>query len=358
MEWKYYTVLYIPIDIIIVIVFQCTCSAPVMVFVQFKCNRYCSICHFHLCHYYHQHDQCFFSSLLSYVYIYATYIYIYIYIHTRLYRLYICIYNDYIDICVTMSDMMLSSISKCQALRLRGLVLLAVGSPGKVRVSLVASTWYQTYPGSACTYIYITCSCNAIAHSHNTHRYIYIYTDALIQVHISWNWSGERIAHFFSETFISFFQQTPEVAALLGLWNSTSFVGNGLPGAPYERKGWTGGKHLQQRRWGVGIDGILLGSNPHAPFFLNGRPHLFHCPSSRGKGRCSQCLVICKRKRSWKSQNMVISTCFYHLLYSVGSLKGPDLLPQAAPKKKALPAIQKHLKSCWVTAEFLLALGS
>lgn len=23
-----------------------------------------------------------------------------------------------------------------------------------------------------------------------------------------------------------------------------------------------GGKHLQQRRWGVGIDGILLGSNP------------------------------------------------------------------------------------------------
>ena len=178
MECKYYTVLYIPIDIIIVIVFQCTCSAPVMVFVQFKCHRYCSICHFHLCHYYHQHDQCFFSSLFVIcIYIYDTYIYIYI--HTRLYRLYICIYNDYIDICVTMSDMMLSSISKCQALRLRGLVLLAVGSPGKVRVSLVASTWYQTYPGSAWTCISITCVCKAIAHTHNTHRSIYLY----IQMH-------------------------------------------------------------------------------------------------------------------------------------------------------------------------------
>lgn len=167
----------------------------------------------------------------------------------------------------------------------------------------------------------------------------------------------------------------------LALWATGFQV---LPSSPMERM--EGGKHLQQRRWGcwnwwnpvrkqstcaffpLKIHILKpkswwfifrsVGSNPHAPFFLNGRPHLFHCHSSRGKGRCSQCLVICKRKRSWKSQNMVISTCFYHLLYSVGSLKGPDLLPQAAPKKKALPAIQKHLKSCWVTAEFLLALGS
>lgn len=142
-----------------------------------------------------------------YIYIYETRIYIYIHIHTRLYRLYICIYNDYIDICVTISDMMSSSISKCQALRLRGLVLLAVGSPGKVRVLLVAFAQYieRIQYIVVHIYIYITCVCKAIAHTRNTHRSIYIYTDALIQVHISWNWSCERIAHFFSVSCISFF---------------------------------------------------------------------------------------------------------------------------------------------------------
>ena len=116
----------------------------------------------------------------------------------------------------------------------------------------------------------------------------------------------------------------------LALWATGFQV---LPSSPMERM--EGGKHLQQRRW-VGWnwwnpvrkqstcaffplensefwsqrhDGLFSGvlEAIHMHLFLNGRPHLFHCPSSRGKGRCSQCLVICKRKRSWKSQHMVIS---------------------------------------------------
>lgn len=108
-------------------------------------------------------------------------IHTYIYIHTRLYRLYICIYNDYIDICGAISDMMSSSISKCQALRLRGLVLLAVGSPGKVRVFLVAFAQDIKHIQYIVVHIYIsiTCVCKAIAHTHNTHISIYIY----IQMH-------------------------------------------------------------------------------------------------------------------------------------------------------------------------------
>lgn len=85
--------------------------------------------------------------------------------------------------------MMSSSISKCQALRLRGLVLLAVGSPGKVRVLLVAFAHdikripYTLY-SSAYIYICITCVCKAIAHTQHTQIYICIHTDALIQIHI------------------------------------------------------------------------------------------------------------------------------------------------------------------------------
>ena len=95
-------------------------------------------------------------------------IHAYIYIHTRLYRLYICIYNDYIDICGAISDMMSSSISKCQALRLRGLVLLAVGSPGKVRVFLVAFAQYIKHIQYIVVHIYIYIY-NMCVQSHSTH---------------------------------------------------------------------------------------------------------------------------------------------------------------------------------------------
>ena len=132
---------------------------------------------------------------------------------------------------------------------------------------------------------------------------------------------------FFSETFINCFQQTPEVAALLGLWNSTSFVGNGLPGgAPtHQWKGWKGGKHLQQRRWGGwnwwnhfrtnDVNFQECRKQSTCTYFLNGRPHLFHCPSSRGKGRCSQFLVICKRQKTFESHKtrwfLHVSTTYY-----------------------------------------------
>ena len=178
----------------------------------------------------------FSSYIYIYIQIWNTHIYIYIYIHTRLYRLYICIYNDYIDICVTISDMMSSSISKCQALRLRGLVLLAVGSPGKVRVLLVAFAQYIERIQYIVVHIYIYNMCvqSHSTHTHNTHRSIYIY----IQMHwykyiyimklILWKDSTFFFLYLVSVSS----RQTPEVAALLGLWNSTSFVGNGLPGAP------------------------------------------------------------------------------------------------------------------------------